>query len=78
MVLNYHPRYRFGGIKLLQNSKYKSEKGLFIAGGESGGNADYKGEFFYNIVLVNTNVLEASNNGVFKKVYHFYLFMYFR
>ena len=76
-----------GGIKLsssnvdLKNTKdtfktfeaLKPKKVIHCAArvGGLGGNMNYKGEFFYDNIMINTNVLEASRRVGVKKVVSF-------
>jgi len=53
--------------------KLNPEKVIHCAGrvGGLGGNMNYKGEFFYDNIMINTNVLEASRQVGVKKVVSF-------
>jgi len=53
--------------------RVKPEKVIHCAArvGGLGGNMNYKGEFFYDNIMINTNVLEASRRAGVKKVVSF-------
>ena len=53
--------------------KYKPDEVIHCAGkvGGVGSNMNYKGEFFYENIMINTNVLEASRQIGVKKVVSF-------
>ena len=45
--------------------------------GGIGGNMNYKGEFFYDNIMINTNVIEGSRRVGVEKVVSFYPLVFF-
>ena len=60
--------------------KTKPKKVIHCAGkvGGLGGNMNHKGEFFYDNIMINTNVLEASRRAGVERLFLFYQLVYFR
>jgi GDP-L-fucose synthase len=53
--------------------KYKPTQVIHCAGkvGGLGGNMNYKGEYFYDNIMINTNVIEAARRSGVKKLVSF-------